>query len=50
MVTLKKDNKIVKIQNDKYIIDAYLSSGYVIVTNTEVKENNDDKRINVDNK
>ena len=28
MVTLKKDNKIVKIQNDKYIIDAYLSAKY----------------------
>ena len=48
MITLKKGDKIVKIQNDKYILDAYLSSGYVIVQ--ELKEIKDDKRINVDNK
>lgn len=47
MITLKKGDKIIKVQNDKIIIDAFLTSGYVVVND---KETVNDKRFNATNK
>lgn len=35
MLTLKKGDRIIKVQNDKYILDAFFADGYVIMPQEE---------------
>lgn len=37
MLTLMKGNKVIKLQNDKYILDAFIADGYVVIPEQEQK-------------